>query len=257
MITPRSLIDMATATAAISLRPWAGIAVNPAVEKPEKILMLYEFEGCPFCRLVREALTELDLDALILPCPKGGERFRPEVEARGGVQQFPYLVDPNTGIEMYESMDIIEYLFEAYGGRRPGIAWQIPQPFQVMSTAAVSAIRGGRGTNVRPSREPVEPLEIWSFEASPFARPVRELACEMEIPYVLHSAGRNSIEDWAPPPLRDRLFPNYQPSLENRRTLQERAGQVGIPYLYDPNTGEGLFESQDILEYLKNTYGNE
>ena len=36
---------------------------------------------------------------------------------RGGKAQFPYLVDPNTGVEMYESLDIIDYLFETYGQR--------------------------------------------------------------------------------------------------------------------------------------------
>ncbi len=249
-----STFDVLTATAAIGIRPWAGVNTQPAVQKPEKMLMLYEFEGCPFCRLVREALTELDLEVLILPCPKGGERFRPEVAVRGGMTQFPYLVDPNTGIELYESLDIVEYLFEAYGGRRPGLAWQIPQPFQVLSAAAVGAVRAGRGIYSRPSTRPEEPLELWSFEASPFARPVRELLCEMEIPYVLHNAGRSALQDWAPPPLRERLFPDYEPSLESRRELKERTGAVGIPYLFDPNTEEGLFESQDILAYLKETY---
>ena len=39
-------------------------------------LELYEFESCPFCRKVRDALTELDLEAMIYPCPKGGSVFR-------------------------------------------------------------------------------------------------------------------------------------------------------------------------------------
>ena len=30
--------------------------------------------------------------------------------ARGGKQQVPYLIDPETGTEMYESDDIVEYL---------------------------------------------------------------------------------------------------------------------------------------------------
>ena len=77
----------------------------------------------------------------------------------------------------------------------------------------------------------------------------------MELPYVLHNAGRNGLQDWAPPPLRQRLFPDYEPTLESRRDLKDRTGQVGIPYLFDPNTDEGLFESQDILVYLKDTYG--
>src|SRR5690625_5279281 len=79
-------------------------------QQPEKPLALYDMEGCPYCRLVREALTELDLDVVIYPCPKGGNRFRPKVQELGGRQQFPFLVDPNTGVEMFESADIIAYL---------------------------------------------------------------------------------------------------------------------------------------------------
>ena len=63
--------------------------------RPEQPLVLYEFEGCPFCRKVREALTVLDLEAFIYPCPKGGPRFREEVKSRGGKAQFPYLLDRN------------------------------------------------------------------------------------------------------------------------------------------------------------------
>jgi len=83
--------------------------------QPARHLQLYEFEACPYCRLVREALTELDLDALIFPTPHGGKRFRPKVEQLGGRQQFPFLVDPNTGESMYESADIIAYLYRRYG----------------------------------------------------------------------------------------------------------------------------------------------
>ena len=60
-------------------------------------------------------MTWLDLEAHIFPCPKGGTRFRPEVERRGGKQQFPYLVDPNAGKALYESDEIIRYLYQEYG----------------------------------------------------------------------------------------------------------------------------------------------
>lgn len=45
----------------------------------------------------------------------GGEIFRPEAIAKGGKSQFPYLVDENTGKAMYESDEIIKYLFDTYG----------------------------------------------------------------------------------------------------------------------------------------------
>jgi anaphase-promoting complex subunit 7 len=38
--------------------------------KPEQLIKLYEFEACPFCRRTREAITDLDIDVLVYPCPK-------------------------------------------------------------------------------------------------------------------------------------------------------------------------------------------
>lgn len=41
-------------------------------QQPRKPIEIYEFEGCPFCRKVREAVNILDLDVLFYPCPQGG-----------------------------------------------------------------------------------------------------------------------------------------------------------------------------------------
>ncbi|ONM04078.1 Thioredoxin family protein [Zea mays] len=84
-------------------------------KRPEKPIEIYEFEGCPFCRKVREMVTVLDLDVLFYPCPQKGPTFRPKVLEMGGKKQFPYMVDPNTGVAMYESDDIIKYLADTYG----------------------------------------------------------------------------------------------------------------------------------------------
>ena len=59
----------------------------------------------------------LDLDCEIRPCPKDG-RFRKEVLERGGKETFPYFVDETSGKEMYESADIVNYLYEKYGNGR-------------------------------------------------------------------------------------------------------------------------------------------
>ena len=121
------LLDVGTSFAATLARLGSGISVGALGRRPERPLELYEFESCPFCRKVREALTLLDLEARIRPCPKQGSRFRSEVVERGGKAQFPYLVDPNTGKEMYESDDIVAYLFQHYGAGgvprllRPGL----------------------------------------------------------------------------------------------------------------------------------------
>ena len=245
--------NLATSMISTLVRGTAGIQSTPAAIKPRQLLQLYDIENCPYCRLVREAFTELDLDVEIYPCPKNGERFRPEIEERGGKAQFPYLVDPNTGEEMYESLDIVAYLFETYGQRELPLRWKAGK-LQTLGSMLASAPRLKRGMQARPGIEPEYLLELYSFESSPYARPVRELLCEMEIPYILRSCGRTQLQEWILPPLRERLNITPDSELDNRRLLQDTEGKVSIPYLYDPNTEQGLFESGDILDYLTDTY---
>jgi glutathione S-transferase len=247
--------NIASSLLATLVRGTSGIQSSPAPVKPEQLLQLYDIENCPYCRLVREALTELDLDVEIYPCPKGGERFRPQLEERGGKAQFPYLVDPNTGVEMYESLDIVEYLFETYGQRKLPLKWRAGK-LQTLGSMLASAPRMSQGTKARPAVEPEYLLELYSFESSPYARPVRELLCEMEIPYIVRNCGRTELQEWILPPVRAALDITPDSKLENRVILQDMEGRVSIPYLYDPNIQAGLFESGDIMQYLRDTYGS-
>jgi hypothetical protein len=234
-------------------RAGQGIVTRPAARRPPLLFELFEFEACPFCRLVREALTELDLDALIYPCPKGGDRFRPAAIRLGGKAQFPLLVDPNRNEHLYESADIVAYLYRRYGQRDLPLRWQL-MPLQKLGSSLAGIPRAGAGLRARPSRAPVEPLELYSFESSPFARLVREYLCELELPYVLRSAGRSTPVDWMPPALRDAMAVSTEPETINRRALLDRANRISIPYLVDTNTGVELAESSHILDYLRETY---
>tara|TARA_R110001592_G_scaffold337300_1_gene623624 strand:+ start:241547 stop:242275 length:729 start_codon:yes stop_codon:yes gene_type:complete len=236
------------------LRPVSGIQSAPALIKPKQMLQLYDIENCPYCRLVREVLTELDLDAEIFPCPDSGERFRPQVVERGGKAQFPFLVDRDTGVQMYESLDIIAYLFDTYGQRSVPLKWRAGK-LQTLGSMLASAPRMRQGMKARPGTQPEYLLELYSFESSPYARPVRELLCQMEIPYVLRNCGRTEFQEWILPPLRAALNITPDSQLHNRQTLQDMEGKVSIPYLYDPNTEVGMFESTDIVQYLCDTYG--
>jgi glutathione S-transferase len=236
-----------------ALRAGMGTATRPVTQRPGQLFEIYDFEGCPYCRLVREALTELDLDAVIFPCPKGGGRFRPRVSELGGKLQFPFFVDPNSGAAMYESADIVRYLFETYGQRRLPLYWQAIE-LQQFGSGLAGIARLGAGVRAVPSRVPERPLELYSFESSPFARVVRERLCELELPYVLRSAGRSTAADWLPPAVRDALKWRHEPETVNRRTLKARAGRVSVPYLADPNSGVEMADSAAILEYLDATY---
>ena len=127
-------------------------------------------------------------------------------------------------------------------------------PLQKFGSSLVGLSRHGAGLRARPSRDIAQPLELYSFESSPFARLVRERLCELELPYVLRSVGRSRASDWVPPAVRDAAAVVAEPSTPNRRALFDRAGRISIPYLVDPNTGTELAESADILDYLESTY---
>jgi glutathione S-transferase len=253
----KRFLDVGTSLLASTLAGWRGTAsFRPLPQQPPKPLELYEFEASPYCRLVREALTEIDMDVLVYPCPRGGKRFRAKVQARGGKQQYPFLIDPNTGARLYESAEIIAYLAKTYGARtRRYSAFQ--RRLAVGSAYAASAARawrGVRGMRARPSTAPKQPLELYSFESSPYSRLVRETLCELEIPYLLRNTGKARMTDMGPPSFRDRLFRAPKDTSRNRKALFERTGRVQLPYLIDPNTGRELFESAAIIGYLQQTY---
>jgi glutathione S-transferase len=225
-------LDVTTSLLATMARWGHGAAVGRLGARPPKPLELYEFEACPFCRKVREALSVLDLDAMVYPCPKGGRRFRAEVARRGGKQQFPYLVDVNAGVEMYESDDIVRHLWERYGTGGAPLALSLG-PLTDVTAMLASAARLGAGASYRRAKSPGEPLELWSFEASPFCRIVREALSELEIPYRLHNVAKGS---------------------PRREAFVARSGKMMVPYLVDASRNVAMFESADIVAYLERTY---
>ncbi|MDN5874623.1 MAG: glutathione S-transferase N-terminal domain-containing protein, partial [Sinobacteraceae bacterium] len=245
-----SITELGSSVLASSLRGWRGTGNTHAARKrPETPLALYEFEACPFCRLVREALTELDLDVLIRPCPQGGQRFREQARKIGGRSLFPFLVDPNTNRHLYESGDIIDYLNANYGGTVPA-SKGLRRGLSILSGTAAAQVRHGHGRHARPSKVPEEPLELYSFESSPYSRLVRETLCELELPYLLHNGGKARWSDMGPPQVRDRLLHANADTSSNRATLYALTHRVQFPYLIDPNTGTAMYESDDIRDYL-------
>ena len=234
-----------------------GISVRNATPPPPKLLRLYDTEISPYCRIVREVLTELDLDVLIQPCPSGGTRFRPDAEKIGGKQLFPLLVDENTNTVMYESADIIDYLRRTYAGLGPqarGLRRKLAMFTSFLSSMTLWRRRGYIGMKVRPSRAPAEALELYSFEFSPFSKMVRAELCELEIPYILRNTGKGHWKDMGTAVVRDKIWKAPMGTSRNRRWLEEHTGAVQVPYLIDPNTGTAMYESADILVYLRKTY---
>ena len=231
MIRP---LDVTTSVLTTIGRLGSGARVGTLGKRPARPLELYEFEACPFCRKVREALSILDLEVIVYPCPKGGPTWRPRVREQGGRELFLYLVDPNTGRAMYESSDIVAYLFSEYGDGR------VPAALGAgVLTDASSMLSGlwrlGGGSRYRHARVPEQLLELYSFEASPFCRIAREALSSLELAYRLHNVAGGS-------PRREEFI--------------ARSGKMMVPWLADPNTGVEMFESADIVAYLNETYAS-
>ncbi|CAM9646273.1 unnamed protein product [Chrysoparadoxa australica] len=208
----------------------------PTLKRPSKPLVLYDYELSPYCRVVREAASKLDINLEIRPCPRGGTVFRKKAETAGGKQQFPYLEDPNTRVSLYESLDIVNYLFDQYGpgaDNIPGVLKASP----LFAGVIAVLLRGGAGSarNADAFEENAlrKPIELWAYDGSPFVRPVREKLTELELPHILITCSRGS-------PKRDELV--------------KRTGTFQVPYIFDPNTGVEMFESQDICQYLDQVY---
>lgn len=222
------LVDHALATLPALARWHVGRRVRfPPLARPERPLELYEFEACPYCRKVRETLLELDLPWISRPVPKGERRKRAHVKSRGGKLQFPWLVDPNTGREMYESEAIVTWLHQSWGTERP-VPSLVLAPINTAGAVLASWLRPA-GTFCRQGfqdrRQPAALLELWDVEGRAACRRVRERLSVLNLDHLVHPAAPGAREEGA------------------------------APRLLDPNTGADLDDADDVLDYLEANYG--
>lgn len=221
-------VDVATSHFASVLRGGAGIWTGRLGPRPARSIHLYDHERSPACRWVRESATTLDLTVSVFPCPPGGQRFRPRLVELGGKAAVPFMIDPNTAQKMYGAEEIVRHLFDRYGAQPAPSG----RPIVDISGSLVALIRPERAP--RPGRLPERTLELYSYEASPYCRLVRDALAALELPYILRNVGIGS---------------------PRRAELVQRAGKMQVPYLVDPNADIEMLESADIIEHLKSTYG--
>jgi glutathione S-transferase len=226
--------DFASSLAATLVRAGSGGRVTAVGPRPTDTLILYEMENCPFSRLVREALSELDLDAIIKPCPHGEQEHRAELRKLTDREGVPYLIDRGLGVALHDSARIVRHLFTHYG------RGHVPARFArneaaVWTSKLASRLRGGEGKTEYqpPAVRPAFPLELWNYEGSPYCRLVREQLDRRGLSYVSRNLARNS---------------------PRREAFQARFGKLQFPCLYDPNVERSLFETADILAHLRSTY---
>jgi hypothetical protein len=235
---------------ASTVRGWRGTQVLERARTPKQLLVVFDRENDPDCRLLRELLTELQLDALIQPCPVGGRRYARQ-RPRGA--QLPYLVDHDLDVQADGLHACVAHVLQAYSKAR-GSRGSVDGLAARATSRIASALRGDAGLQAKPSRLPRLPLELYSFESSPYSRLVRERLCELQLPWILRSFGKEQRADWGPPNLRFTLA-TWQPKPGGRRAqMQAATGKAQVPYLIDPNTQVELFESAAILDYLDRRY---
>jgi len=227
--------------------------------RPAEQLVLYEFEGCPYCKKVRETLSVLDLDHLVYPCPRETlmsygvclhSRYRPEVKKEGGVIMFPFLVDPSKNVKLYNSDDIIRYLWATYGAEATApLNYRVAfwGPYLRCSLYICGFLRPcvDMGILRAGSKKPKEALELWGYESSPFVKRVRETLTMLETPYIMHVIPMGSVSK------RDSFAKLHGDSISATR---RKLGLVQVPFLKDANTNTEMFESSDIVKYLHATY---
>ena len=166
---------------------------------PEKTLILYEYNGCPFCQRVRAVISQLDLDVEVRPTPRvtvkvygqnSDSRFRPEVQEKGGQSMYPFFIDPNTNTQMYDSGKIIDYLNENYGGK------QALSPFSDLSISQIMkrSLRVSLffGVIRVPSKLPEKPMVLYAAQGDASSILVFDALSCLELPYWWRSCAKNS-----------------------------------------------------------------
>lgn len=227
-------IDSWTSAVSTLVRANTGAKLTSVGRRPEHRITLYQREDCPRSRKVREALSMLDLDADIRPCPSHGRRFVAELQRVSGARSIPFLVDPNTGVAMAESDQIVSYLFETYGTTAAPLSLRLG-PLTDLSSKLASLIRGGTGPSAVASFAPALPLELWSYETAPECRRARRALDALELAYTLYNVAKGSPK---------------------RKKLLAISGSDRVPYLIDPNRGLHAAGSEAILRHLERTYAH-
>lgn len=217
-----------------------GARVEANAVAPAEPLVLYEYNGCPFCQRVRAVISELDLDVRIYPCPRvtvkayaqaGESRYRPAVKEKTGQLMFPYLEDPNTGKGLSDSAAIIAYLLDTYGGGAEA------KPFSALPISKLM-LRSLRlslyfGVLRVPSRLPAEALVFYGAQGNAGSMVVFDALSCLELPYLWKACAKGSRKE---------------------AELAELAGEQASLCLSDPNTGFVSTKPAAIARYLYTTY---
>ena len=215
-------------------------AAGPLAPRPREPLILYDYSGNQFSRLVREVLMELDIVYSIRSVGKSSPRRSQMAEETGGSTQCPHLIDPNTDVSISESKDIIQYLYDTYALYTPP-----PEILEFMSSnllypikplvAQLAKIQAGaanseqgeyeKGLDAAESeiRNEVSsaPVVVYTYDLSPFTFEIRSILQRMNVEFTEISMGK----EWMP----GFIAPGGS---EKRAALLRMTGQSSLPHLF-------------------------
>lgn len=262
------LIDITTNYLAGWMRVGRGRHISPAVtalptvQRPEKVLILYSYEGNQFCRLVREVLTELDLPYELRSAGKESPRRTELASISGGSTQCPFLVDPNTGTQMAESKDIIQYLYDTYALWTPPnelLEWisdnvmpTVKPVFAVLAplqagaggaeddTTSRSQYRNDLTQAMQSIRDETSSASVvvYTYALSPFSFETKALLDSIKVKYKEISLGKEWIPGLIDP----------DDGAIKRAALLEMTGQSSLPQIFiNGKPIGGLFSGQPGL----------
>lgn len=230
------------------LRLGRGVLVSEAaacdavdvVPRPQQQLILYSYEGNQFCRLVREVLTELDIVYELRSAGKQSQRREELAKLSGGSTTSPFLLDPNTGVQMGESADIIQYLYRTYALWTPpnevleGISNIVLPWFRPILTLLTPWQAGSLDNDKHQYEKDIElaqiqiteevtsnPVVIYTYGLSPFSIEAKKLLENLDIPYKEVSLGG----EWLPGLIGEG-------GSKKRAALLEMTGQSSLPNIF-------------------------
>lgn len=250
-VTVDSSVSNGSSATSTSTATTSTTSTSTSTSTTTDILTLYDVENDPNCRLVRERLTELDLNYRVVPAAPNSKVFNdPSYKyslPRGTT--LPTLSVGNNNDKMLSgAQEITHFLDDTYGsGSKADDEFdESDKDFQQktldfvfrIGNHAASLLRIGRGRMVSPAASTTDNMEplimLYSYEGNQFCRLVREVMTELDLVYEIKSAGKNS-------PRRKEL-------------AKLTGGSTACPYLIDPNTSESMPESAAMIQYLYQTY---
>lgn len=247
---PNGFDTLTSGLASIARLPFGTIVDGPK-NTSIKIISLHDMEGDSDCRMVRERITELDLNVeTVIPAGQNS-RSRSDRSYEYFIENeaIPRMVvEDETGQQIFVGKDdILGYFTDVFGTRKPivddneeDLKKKAVEILVKFGEPLPSFLRIGRAEDVascaKKDTPPKDPLILYSYEGNQFCRLVREVLSELDIPYELRSAGKGS-------PRRAEL-------------AKITGGSTQCPFLIDPNTNTQMPESKDIIVYLYKNYAN-